>query len=323
MILNVYNRENSWVVGGLEELMKPNPNAPTTKIALDYNKLHSVLPAQVNVNKSILNAQDKDLQVVMPFNFKLANNADKIEGSLISDKLTLSGFPYDLPPLSFNADYTINAEQLTANLKAQSAKKDYQLSLKLTAPVADIMSGKVVIDTIQFPWGKGQISAKAVTLPLNMKKPVKITLNLKEIDLETLLGSFTDGKINGEGKISGSLPITYYPDGKITLQKGSAQAKDKGVLVISPDLLPGDNQQLATARTTLENFHYTTLKIAVSSDEKQQSVIHLTVEGSNPDANDGRQVKLNVNLSGDLIPLIQQSLLAINDLKQLLHIEEK
>ena len=319
---NIYRKDNVWAVGGLEELLKPQPKTEETKTAIDVAKLQGFIQPVINITESKISAQEKDLQIAIPFDFNLANSADKIEGKFTSKELTTSGLPYAIPPMDLAINYKLSAKEITANIKAHDKAGDYKSDIDINAPSADIMGGNIVINHIAFPYGGGTVSAKNVKVPLNRTKPINIALNLQNIDLAQLLGAVSDGAIGGTGKISGTIPLTYYPDGKITIQKGSAQAGDNGTLTVSPEMLPGDNAELIIARETLKNFHYTTLKIGVSSNEKEQSVIAFSVEGKNPDANNGRPVKLNVNVSGDVIPLIQQSLLAINDVKQLLHIEE-
>ena len=80
------------------------------------------------------------------------------------------------------------------------------------------------------------------------------------------------------------------------------------------------------ARELLQNFHYTKLKIALSSkddkDKKNKTVLSLALEGNNPTALNGRKVNLNINITGDVLPLLQQSILPFNDLKQLMKMKD-
>jgi len=319
--LNVYNKDGKWQIAGLEAFNKPSDAAPTPP-AINFDKLHGLLPEQIKITDAKFLMADDKLQISAPFDFALTNATDKISGKLSATRVTSSGLPYDLPALDVQVSYELAATKLLANINAIDAKKQYILDAKLVAPIADIMAGSLVINKISFPYGGGVVAANGIKIPLKMDKPINITLNLKDIDLAGLLDEISGGEIKGTGKITGKVPITYYPDGHITVQKGAAQAADAGTLIVSPTLLPGENAQLTIARDTLQNFHYTALKIAVSSSDDGKSVIAFSLDGSNPDANNGRQVKLYVNVSGDIIPIIQQSLLAINDLKQLLHIEE-
>lgn len=316
-----YNKNNIWGIGGLEGLMKSKSEV-AAKTAIDFAKLHDTLPAQINITESKVSLQNQDLQINVPFDLGLTNSAEKINGRITSKNITSSGLPYDIPPLDLQVEYTLGTNETSANFQAHSSKKDYQANINFLAPNADLMQGQVIINNISFPYGGGVVSAKAIQFPVDMKKPVNINLNLKNIDLATLLNKISGGQISGTGRISGAIPFTYYPDGHVTVRKGAVHTAKSGTIIVSPSLLPGDNPQLTIARKTLQNFHYTTLKIAVSSDKSNQLVITLSLEGNNPNENNGRMVKLNVNLSGDIISLIQQSFFAINDMKQLLNIKE-
>src|SRR5690606_17465094 len=138
------------------------------------------------------------------------------------------------------------------------------------------------------------ISTGSVSLSFALDDPVSLPITLSDVKLSTLLGEVSKGRIDGTGRIAGTLPVTWYPDGRITISEGSAGAQDDGIISVSPELLSGDNAQLAIARQALENFHYTALKITVSSDEAEHTTLSLRIEGSNPEAFGGKPVNLNV-----------------------------
>ena len=73
----------------------------------------------------------------------------------------------------------------------------------------------------------------------------------------------------------------------------------------------------------MKNLHYTVLSIGMDSDKNHKLSAVLAVEGNNPDVANGRPVKLNVHLNGDLLDFIQQSLMSLIDphmfIKQDLH----
>jgi len=76
-------------------------------------------------------------------------------------------------------------------------------------------------------------------------------------------------------------------------------------------------------RDVLQNFNYDILDISIKSGENEKSAILMKIEGRNPDYMGGRKVKLNVNLTGDTIPMIKKSLLPINDVKKLIEANER
>jgi hypothetical protein len=92
---------------------------------------------------------------------------------------------------------------------------------------------------------------------------------------------------------------------------------------VAPELIPGaGHQELETVRKALENFDYQSLDIQIMSGSDGTAGISLKLSGHNPEAFEGREVKLNINFTGDILPLIEQSVLPFNDLGQLLRNEE-
>lgn len=253
----------------------------------------------------------------------IALNVEKgqLGGAFSAKNVLVSGLGTPIPLMQVSSDFTFASNTINATIRASDKSKAHQARVAISLPVGNPSNGTLTVQQLHFPWGGGKISLKPVTIPLALNKPIQLGFELDKVELVQLLATLGEGKISGTGEISGVLPITYHPNGTVTLQDGNAAALTAGTISVAPSLLPGDNAQLAVARTTLENFHYTKLGISVSSDKKKKSTIHLTLQGNNPDAFDGRQVNLNVNLTGDVLPLIQQSVLPINNLKALLTLQ--
>ncbi len=259
-----------------------------------------------------------NIDLTSSFNRKL----NQWQGKINILSLIISGTPTAIPALSVNIDFTMKDGKLTATTIAKDSEDSTNGVIDISLPTANYKQGALHIKHIQFPWGGGLISTDSVNIPLDMQTPIAVTLNMLNMDISDTLGKVSEGKIDGTGKLAGSLPIIYNPDGSIILQNGKAQAINTGTISVSPDLLPGDNPQLALARETLENFHYTKLSVMISS-AGERSAINLALEGKNPDAPEARPVKFNINLTGDILPLIQQSILPFNDVKELLKEETK
>lgn len=354
----LYLKDGKWWIYGLEPLIQPESDSSELSILFQAEELRKLLPKtlqakeislsgkdadwafdtqlsatltteptlELNVVSPKLNAQSGEYQIVLDEvhgNAKFDNKKKQWNTKITAKNLDVSGLDTPIPPMQLTSDITITSENLLAKVKANNSKNTYLANADISLPTKNPRNGTIAIKKLHFPWGGGVIALNPVSIPLSFSKPIKLSIQLKKVKLAELLATLGEGKINGTGEISGVLPITYYPDGRVTLQKGKAEAIEAGTISVSPSLLPGDSEQLQVARTTLENFHYTTLKISVSSDKEEKSTIHLTLEGNNPDAFEGRPVKLNVNLAGDVLPLIQQSILPLNNLKQLLQLQDK
>ncbi len=356
----IYKSETGWTISGIEPLLTPSTDEEKeTDLTpfFDAPYLKQTIPEFISLTNGSITANDENnISAGFPFDLSysaatspevnftsksfngtagdyslngedfsitaaLDNEKHEWQGKAAINKLSFTGIEYDIPPLKLDSDFTATAERFNAKLALNDSKNQWRANAELALPLNDPMAGTAKISSAQFPWGGGRISLSAVTVPLKMDKPVTVRVNLQNIDFGTLISDVSDGKVTGTGKISGTIPITRHPNGKIDLQTGNASATQTGTIHISPELLAGDNMQMQIARAALENFHYTSLKIAVSSN-KGKSLINLSLEGNNPEAFEGRPIKLNVNIGGDVMPLIQQTILPFSDVRQLLDLEE-
>ncbi len=360
LTLNAYQKNNAWVLGGLEVLLgRPKTEASPTELPLTQVALAALfLPGSLQITDSVLNVRGVALKASIPFEASYAyapvptltvsssriaieqkpytvdmepvkmtlilEEAAKIwNGTINSPKIVAAGLPQPLPEAKLEGSLVLNHEGFAGNFHLKT-KGEEELKLALDMPIKAPEKTLLTVNHFVMPWGGGRISAKSVKVPLAMDRSIDIALRLDDVDVEALLSAASQGKVQGTGKMSGVLPITYYPDGKIVLGEGGAEAIESGTISLSPDALPAQGgAELDVLKAALQNFHYTSLKIKVSSDAGDKSLISLALEGQNPDAFEGRPVKLNVNLTGDILPLIQQSLLPMNDFRQLLHTEDK
>lgn len=353
---NIYKKEGKFLINGLEDfLLNDSKDSKIVKVPTDNNLLQEIAPQYVSIKSFNISAKDNDIELLIPLNFTFSfsplatlkmdssgaslkvgsyqietgginfnavlSESDKWQGDIAISSIKIGGLEEERPPLAMTGNFVLDAASLLANIVIKDAGNITKADMVMSLPVADPSSGSLNIKNIQFPWGGGLISSESINVPLDMKTPVLLNINLKEVDLSDTLGKASNGRIKGTGKISGRFPVIYNPDGTILLKDGMAEEINSGTISVSPDLLPGDNAQLALARSLLENFHYTKLKIIVSS-KGDKSAINLELEGKNPDSQEDRPIKFNINLTGDILPLIQQSIIPFNDIKELLKQEK-
>lgn len=75
---------------------------------------------------------------------------------------------------------------------------------------------------------------------------------------------------------------------------------------------------MALVRDILKNFHYTNFAMGINSGKDDKLSMLLQLSGNNPEVYNGREVKLNVNLTGDLLSVIRQSMMSVSDPQQLM-----
>lgn len=353
--LNIYLKDGQLMIGGFEPLIE-EPSADgggndflfeaanfrkSLSGKIDILELHiSALLGNLNfagiANVSLntpppatLNASGKEWKLqIKPYEITIGNFGfeaalDEKErqwrGKSTLGNVVISGAPNNIPPLEIRSDFTFLEKDFSANINVVDAKKTTTASLRLDKT-------KLKINNANIPWGGGKISTNNVILPFTTReKPTAFIVQVDKVELSSILGTLSGGKITGQGKLSGSFPIVYYPGGRILINDGSAVSVESGIINVSPTLLAGDNQQLAMARELLQNFHYTKLKILVSSKEdnkKDKTAVNLVLEGHNPDALEGKKVNFSINITGDVLPLLQQSVLPFNDIKQLMDLKD-
>lgn len=355
--VNIYRKDGNLQVSGLEKFMQNNsPNNSLAEFPTDNNALLETLPKNVSIKHLNISVKDGNLELSTPLNFTFSfkplatldiespgiilkskpyqlttanisseivlNDNKKWQGDVEISSIKIDGLEQDMPILAMKIVFSLGEENLLANVNLKDMDNTTIVDMELSVPIENPISGNLNVKLIQFPWGSGLISSEAVNIPLDMKNPVSFRVNLKNVDLSELLEKASNGRIKGTGRISGTFPVIYNPDGTIILKDGMAEEINSGTISVSPDLLPGSNEQLEFARTTLENFHYTKLKIVVSS-KGGASAINLVLNGKNPNSSSDRPINFNINLTGDIMPLIKQSIIPFNDITKLLKQEKQ
>jgi len=103
------------------------------------------------------------------------------------------------------------------------------------------------------------------------------------------------------------VPLTIARDGAVQVGKTALNADAPGTIALAPEAIPGDNAQVALVRDVLKNLHYTLLAVGLDTAPDGSLQAALAVSGKNPDVENGRPIKLQVHLSGDLLNLIAQN----------------
>ena len=182
------------------------------------------------------------------------------------------------------------------------------MNFSLNYPTADSKKAVLHIKEVFLPWNDGVVSAKNVSVPIYSDKPVALDVGIKQVSLNSLLAAATGNKATATGAVSGIIPVVMGRDGSFTVKKGSLKADKAGTISMSPDVIPSDAPQVALLRDLLKEFHYEAFSMGVESADTKQLVMLLSLTGNNPEVYNGRVVKFNVNLTGDVIELIMQSL---------------
>lgn len=253
--------------------------------------------------KADISAQSLDVQV------KELKNADYANASGIwtLKGLNVAGLEYEIPPLSGSGSLTTRSLDGALSDGAGTTRAHFALTPE-----------RARIEQLALLWKGARVSTSKVDIALGVKKPVHIPLAIQNLDMNTLLSMISPDKAKGTGTVSGNVELVLLPDGGFSLGKGMFGTHQEGVIQLAPDALPGDSPQVDMTRRALSNFHYKDLSITLSPDKDGKVSIVLKLEGNNPQEFDGRPVKLNVNLTGDVLELLQQTILPIGDPRKLI-----
>jgi hypothetical protein len=244
---------------------------------------------------------------------KLEIELQDVDASLISHEwqiktINIMGAPVILPPLTGGGKIEFTDNKLALSGGIFSVDKKTSTSFKFDYSLNDKKSAILKIISATLPWNQGVLSAQNISVPIFSDAPIAFTLRVKQISLNELLASATSNRASATGVVSGTVPIIIVRDGTFTVKEANLKADKEGVLKLSPDVIPSDAPQVALLRDVLKDFHYSVFSMGVESADSKQLSMLLSLEGNNPDVYNGRVVKLNVHLTGDVIEMITQSL---------------
>lgn len=218
-----------------------------------------------------------------------------------------------------NLDGTIKADATTIAIDGKMAgKNDTHAVFSLRHSLAGEQGPVLTVANASMPWHGGRVALGKTTIPLTGKQAVKLTLKAEKISVDAFMQSLTGKRVSATGIVSGALPLAIGRDGSISFDAGQLRTDGPGVISMPPELIPGDNEQVALTREILKNFHYDGLSLAVDDAEGGAISVLVTAEGRNPDVLNGRAVKLNLRLTGDLLDLIRQNAMFLAEPQKIL-----
>lgn len=132
-----------------------------------------------------------------------------------------------------------------------------------------------------------------------------IDVVLSELELASLL-ALEGESIRGNGLISGQLPIEINA-GLPSISGGAVSAlAPGGMLQLSPELTSISGQPgLDFALAALANYRFTSLVAGVDYTEDGELTLAVALQGSNPEVENGRPIHYNLNVTQNVLVLLQ------------------
>lgn len=160
------------------------------------------------------------------------------------------------------------------------------------------------LDRFGMPALGGLLSIEPETVNID-QRPIKFTLEVKNLDLAQLLDSLNYPRLSGTGTLTGKLPLRLASD-SIELKDGKLNGTRPGVLHYQGPV--SDNENLVFS--ALRNLQYHSLQAKLNYQPDGHYHVGLRLEGKNPQVLSGHAVAFNLNLNGLLPDLLQKGILA-------------
>jgi hypothetical protein len=350
--------EGRWVISGLEGWNKKPEKAVAEPfiIPVTAGQLARIPFERIELKNSVLNGELNGAKFILPLDlawqkspepefvykgdnpgFKF-NNYEITAGNLALDAyideegkkwagswalrdINVRGTPVPMPVMAGNGTIWISESQMEIEGKIESNDKSWMAQLSMNYDFSAPEKSNFTVVRAGMPWKEGRIDVRNIKIPLKSQKAIRANLDIQNVSIQELMQSLTGGRVSATGRVSGVLPLLIGRDGVIQPLQGNLKSVGPGKISMPPDVIPGDNQQVALVRQILEDLRYTGLTVALKNDESGRLGVSMIFEGNNPAVYNGRPVKLNVNLKGDVLEFLQQNILLLTNPEQFLEQE--
>lgn len=152
----------------------------------------------------------------------------------------------------------------------------------------------------------GQVFLRDETLrPLARRN--RITLQVRELSLERLVALLAVEGLRAEGVVAGAVPVAFGPAG-FEVDQGKLAAIEAGRIQVdlgqTSETLARQGRQVRLMVQALKDFRYDELALTLNRPADGALTLGVTMQGQNPDVLEGYPFRFNINLSGDLEPIL-------------------
>ena len=206
----------------------------------------------------------------------------------------------NVDPLSTPPNQTLTADMLDVGVSLTDLTVALALpgdgGLRVESASAGLAGGRVAIGPSVLRFAPANVEA---------------VLDVRSIDLATLLAGLDVPGIETDARLTGSIPIRLT-GGDVAIARGRLDADSPGLLRYVPDggaapsgLADGSMDLVLEA---LSNFRFRALGIDIDRSAGGGTEVRVHIAGANPDLHDGYPVELNVSLSGDVDDILLNGL---------------
>lgn len=239
-----------------------------------------------------------------PLTATFNSTASKLNGIYNSSELT---------DVNIKLTAKLNGDKLTAQLPVFSVKQinpgvplsNINInSASFNANINDPASGTLAWQSIFAQLLNGNLYVGQHSIQPNQDSPVLI--DIQGLELQQLMKVYPTDGLAGNGTIDGQIPLIVNLDG-VRIDKGKLEARNPGTLRFrSAELqsMAKNNPALGLLNQALDDFHFQVLKSDLNFDKDGKLILHIRLEGSNPQFENGRPIHFNFNLEQNLYALL-------------------
>lgn len=282
--------------------------------------LDDLWPDLLNLERGRTRAQG---QVVLPFidaSMRIDAELELMDVAGIYDTASFSGLSSHLLATSDGEDFGIHlSDGFIQRFEYGMTHGPGELQLTYQGALDSPLSGTLEIQENRLHVLNGEISLLPNTYDLSQPEHV-FYVDISQLDIAQLLAEYPATEINGNGLLSGHIPIRWGPDGVFVEQGKIAALPPGGQLSYRSERaqqLAQSNMAMGVVMDVLDDFHYSALEGDVTYLEDGTLQLGLLLEGHNPSLEQGRPVRLEVTLQEDL-PALLTSLQLTNQLNEVI-----
>jgi hypothetical protein len=221
-----------------------------------------------------------------------------------TDAATVSGltgtiFFDSLNPPDTAADQRLTAKSVTAGVPLEDVEIVFDIDSPEGTPIVHLSRAGGSLAEGEIFVRDAELSAGAETN--------RLTIQARGISMARLVGLLEVEGLRADGTLAGDIPLRLGPEG-LQIDKGELGAVDKGRIQIefgaAQESLASQGQSVNLMVRALEDFRYDILSLTLTRPASGDLALGITMQGSNPDVLDGYPFKFNINLTGDLEPIL-------------------
>jgi hypothetical protein len=279
-------------------------------------------PMRISGSSGVLQWEQGELALnANAINLTLTQSESGFGGNWSSNNIALKA-PVPVPTLTGQGKINTKGAAITISGLIKSTDESWLIDFSIALGQDQASANGLRFKRAKIPWNKGRISVDDVWLPFVTGNAIKLDIQVEQVDLADLMSTLTGDRIQARGLVSGHVPLSIKPDGGISVDGGNLGAEGPGTIIMPPETIPANNEKVNLVKDIMEDLHYEVLNISAEPDGNGGLAIKLTVEGKNPKVLDGHPVKLNINLTGNLVEFFEQNLMLLTKPETLLKREQ-